>query len=240
MLLAWVMAPYIVLSPTTQLLHYAADEDAVKDLCKQENITHRNMRNMLGLPAATEAGVRKKHVDNWVMPERLRFIRREGCPDILAVIGGDAQYYINNYTRPDMAGFSSHRLNELLNSRDGLVKSDNKRAPYNPAGWLWRRVMDPPAIEEILEFFKWAPAPWAPPKVSPLSPLSPLAPSAPLLHPHPREHVRARAHTPPPPRRARALALCPFCGFPRRGAVHFEGSRQWHARPPPHHFACCF
>ena len=72
------------------------------------------------------------------MPERLRFIKRDDNPGILAILGGDAQYFIDNYSRLDMAGFEKHRLNELLNSKDGLVKSHNSRAPYRPAGWSCR------------------------------------------------------------------------------------------------------
>ena len=48
------------------------------------------------------------------MPERLRFIKRDDNPDTLAILGGDAQYFIGNYSRLDMAGFEKHRLNELL------------------------------------------------------------------------------------------------------------------------------
>lgn len=194
------MAPFILMFE--QELYFAADEAAVKNLCATTGVSHKNMRQMLGLPAPTKAGLRKRHVQHWVIPERLRFIKRDDCADVLAVIGGDAQYYIANYSRPDMSGFEPHRLNELLNSPDGLVRSHMARAPYKPASWSWRRAMEPPSIDKILQAFPWASAPWAPPQAC-----------------HAALRPRTGAH-PPPPSSNLPRSHGTFRGVSRRAPFH--------------------
>ena len=70
---------WLLLSPQRELYH-VADEKELKELCEQQRITHKNMRKMVGLPTVTPAGLAMKHVENWVLPERLMYIKRANAP----------------------------------------------------------------------------------------------------------------------------------------------------------------
>ena len=165
MVVVRLQGPWVFLSPDMTLYH-VDNEDALHAMCAEKQITHRNLRKMLA-----PGGEDMKHVQNWVLVERLLWVKRLDKPDFLhAIVGAKASFFVANYSQ-DIAGmekFDSARLQTILNSCDGLLTSHAERRPYCPAfGISWVRELSPPALAQVLALrvfpYVSAPSPWAEP-----------------------------------------------------------------------------
>jgi hypothetical protein len=148
-----VPPPWQLVSPHG-VVHHVRDERALLQLAKQEDLISRskNQKNLLRdlVDPGNKHAIDKlpKHRKHWQLLQRVQWLQRVDTGELVPVIGGDGEYFVNEFAaaRADTKFFDGLRLNQFL-EKGWLWSNSDKAYEYTQKGCTarWRLLADPPA-----------------------------------------------------------------------------------------------